>query len=239
MPTLFEQLQEDVRFVEGFNSCMNCGVCTAICPAAEFYNYDPRIIVDIIQSRDEEKIESLLCGETIWYCGQCMSCKTRCPRGNVPGSIIMSLRYLSQKLGCFTDSEKGRQQFAVKRTVGDNILKYGYCIYPDAVIPELHPEQGPVWEWIHQHAPDVYERFGASYKKDGGGVLRNTSEESLNELKQIFIQTGGQYLFDCIEKYSVQKAKEMNIPIGEGIKNDYFYHTYTFNSGKHYRDEQS
>jgi heterodisulfide reductase subunit C len=238
MSTLFEQLQEDVRFVEGFNSCMNCGVCTAICPAAEFYNYDPRIIVDIIQSRDEEKIESLLRSETIWYCGQCMSCKIRCPRGNVPGSIIMSLRYLSQKSGYFTDSEKGRQQFAVKRTVGDNILKYGYCIYPDGVIPELHPEQGPVWEWIYQHLPDIYDRFDGNYKKDGPGVFRNISEETLREIKKIFEQTGGQHLYDCIEKFSEKKADEMGIQFGNGIANDYFYHTYTFNSGKHYRDEQ-
>ncbi len=164
--------------------------------------------------------------------------QTRLPTmGNVPGSIIMvAFVYLSQKLGYFTDSEKGRQQFAVKRTVGDNILKYGYCIYPDQVIPELHPEQGPVWKWIYEHLPDVYDRFGASYKKDGGGVLRNTSEESLTELKQIFEQTGGQDLFDCIENYSEQKAKEMQIQFGEGIDNDYFRHTYTYNSGKHHRD---
>ncbi len=239
MPTLFEQLQEDVRFVEGFHSCMNCGICTAICPAAEFYNYDPRIIVDTVQSKDEQKIDALLRSETIWYCGQCMSCKTRCPRGNVPGSIIMALRYLSQKLGYFTDSEKGRQQFAVKRIVGDNILKYGYCIYPDGVIPKLHPEQGPVWDWIYKHKKEVYDRLGARYKEDGGGALRNTSAESLYELNQIFKQTSGQHLFDCIEKYSEQKAKEMNIQFGEGIDNDYFKHTYTFNSGKHYRDDHS
>jgi len=236
MPTLFEQLSEDIRFVEGLKSCMNCGICTAICPAAEFYNYDPRILIDTVQSRDEEKLQALLRSETIWYCGQCMSCKTRCPRGNVPGLIIMALRYLSQKLGCFTDSEKGRQQFAIKRTVGDNILKYGYCIYPDNIIPEMHPEQGPVWEWIHQHLPEIYDRFEGNYKKEGPGVFRKLSEETLDELQKIFDQTGGQHLYDCIETFSKQKAQEMNIQFGEGIENDYFKHTYSYNSGKHHRD---
>jgi len=43
MVKYIEALQQDIRFVEGLNSCINCGVCTAICPAARFYNYDPRM----------------------------------------------------------------------------------------------------------------------------------------------------------------------------------------------------
>ena len=46
-----KRLREDIHFMEGFNSCMNCGVCTAICPAAEFYNYDPRVIVETVHRR--------------------------------------------------------------------------------------------------------------------------------------------------------------------------------------------
>ena len=119
MENYYDLLMEDVRFEEGLNACMNCGVCTAICPAAEFYNYDPRKIVDIVQTKDDGQIIELLKSEEIWYCGECMSCKTRCPRGNAPGLIIMALRSLSQDLGYFVESEKGRQQLAVKRTVGD------------------------------------------------------------------------------------------------------------------------
>ena len=102
-----------------------CGVCTAICPSAEFYNYDPRIIADTVQRQDEESIEGLLKSDTIWYCGECMSCKTRCPRCNTPGGIIMALRRLSQEKGWFTESEKGRQQFALKRI---RLLRHSrYC----------------------------------------------------------------------------------------------------------------
>ena len=43
---------------------MNCGICTAICSASEFYNYHPRIIVDTVQSKDDDKIEELLKSET-------------------------------------------------------------------------------------------------------------------------------------------------------------------------------
>ena len=41
MPDYYKMLMEDIRFQEGLRACMNCGVCTAICPAAEFYDYDP------------------------------------------------------------------------------------------------------------------------------------------------------------------------------------------------------
>ena len=58
-------LMEDVRLKEGLTACMNCGVCTAVCPAAAFYNYDPRQIVSIVQTRDDEAIEELMRGEEI------------------------------------------------------------------------------------------------------------------------------------------------------------------------------
>lgn len=115
---------------------MNCGVCTAICPAAEFYNYDPRVIVETVQRGNEEEIEELLKSDTIWYCGECMSCKTRCPRCNTPGLVIMALRKISQELGYFVYSEKGRQQYALKHVIGESILKRGYCVTPDLVKPE-------------------------------------------------------------------------------------------------------
>lgn len=122
MGKYFDMLMEDVRMKEGLTACMNCGICTGVCPAAEFYNYDPRQIVNMVQTKDDDAIEKLLKSDTIWYCGECMSCRPRCPRGNTPGYIIQSLRTLSQKLGFFTESEKGRQQLAIKRTIGQNIL---------------------------------------------------------------------------------------------------------------------
>ena len=118
MGKLYDLLLEDIRFEEGMKACMNCGVCTAICPAAEFYDYDPRKVVDSVQSKEDRDIIELLKSETIWYCGECMSCKTRCPRGNAPGLIIMALRSLSQDLGYFTESEKGRQQLALSKNCG-------------------------------------------------------------------------------------------------------------------------
>jgi heterodisulfide reductase subunit C len=228
-----EMLMQDIRFEEGLNACMNCGVCTAICPAAEFYNYDPRQVVDIVQTGDNDEIEKLLKSETIWYCGECMSCKTRCPRGNAPGLVIMALRGLSQDLGFFVESEKGRQQLAIKRTVGESILNTGYCVYIDMINPELHPEQGPNWEWVYENRKDLLNRLGGNYKGDGPGILRKIPEETLNELRKIFEVTGGLKRYEKIESYSKKKAEELNLDLDETTDNEYFQHIYKTNNGSH------
>jgi heterodisulfide reductase subunit C len=233
MGTLYEKLCSDVRFVEGLKACMNCGTCTAICPAAEFYNYQPRMLVDILQTHDEEKIEQLLKSDTIWYCGECMSCVTRCPRNNAPGLLITALRSLSQELGYFTESEKGRQQLAIKRTVGQWILDYGYCLYPSQITPENHPEQGPVWDWEFHHLESVMERLGANYKQSGPGVLRAIPQAALDEIKRIFDETGATERFEKIEAYSKAKAEEMGMKLDEGLQNEYIMHIYKSNSKDH------
>jgi heterodisulfide reductase subunit C len=235
MESLYNQLSKDIRFIEGMNACMNCGVCTAICPAAEFYNYDPRKVVDEVQDKDEAAIEALLKSETIWYCGEYMSCKTRCPRGNAPGLIIMALRSLSQELGYFTESEKGRQQLAIKRTIGDWILSTGYCVYLDGISTAMHPEQGPVWEWVQDNKKELLDRLGGNYKGEGPGILRNIPQEALDELRKIFEVTGGIERYDKIEAFSKAKAKEMNLDFDDTMQNEYVDHIYKTNNGTHTR----
>jgi len=238
MGDLFNQLTQDVRFREGLNACLNCGTCTAICPAAEFYNYQPRQIVDILQTKDDSRIETLLKSDIIWYCGECMSCITRCPRNNAPGLLIMALRSLSQELGYFIESEKGRQQLAIKRTVGEWILNYGYCLFPSFILPENHPEQGPVWEWEHKNLSKVMERLGANYQKTGPGILRKIPQEDLDEIRKIFEATGGMSRFEKIEEYSKKKALELGISLDDGMENDYIRHIYTVNSNSHTRPHE-
>ena len=225
MKSLYEILTEDVRFQEGMKACINCGTCTAICPAAEFYDYDPRSVVDLVQSKNEEEIERLLRSETIWYCGECMSCVTRCPRKNAPGLIIMALRSLSQDLGYFTDSEKGRQQIVLKRAIGENILKTGYCLYARNITYEAHPEAGPVWKWSSGNVDAVHKRLGGNIDGDGTGVLRKIPQEDLDEIKRIFDVTGGTERYERIEACSAKKAEEMGLSMDEYIAQAF--------SGKH------
>lgn len=234
--TLRNKIYADIHAQEGLSSCINCGTCTAICAAAQFYDYDPRQICEIVQNGSDQDIETLLKSDTIWYCGECMSCKTRCPRGNAPGLLIMALRALSQDLGYFVESEKGRQQLVLKRTIGESILNSGYCVHIDNLTLALHPEQGPVWEWLQNNREAVLARVGANYKGKGVGALRQIPQESLDELKAIFDLTGATARYQAIEDFSRQKAAEMGLQFNDtGIDNQYVEHIFTHNSNTHSR----
>lgn len=200
MASLLSQLKDDIRFSEGLSACMNCGICTAVCPAAAYFDYDPRRICQLVQTGDEQDLENLLKGEEIWMCGQCLSCKARCPRGNVPGYLIQALRKLSQQSGHFIHSREGRKQIRLKRRIGHSILETGYCVHPQMVEPETHPEQGPVWVWVLEQGADLYRRCGSNYYGEGEGGLRKMAPGVLDELEAIFEETGGLRFWEAIER---------------------------------------
>ena len=204
MENYLELLKQDIRFVEGLKACINCGICTAICPAAEFYDYDPRKIVDTVQKGDNDDIEKLLKSETIWYCGECMSQDQMPERQHSRAGRHVAKNPFSEAW-FFTESEKGRQQFAIKRTVGENIFKYGYCVATYAVRPDMHREQGPVWQYILDNSRDIYERLGGKIDELGEGPLRKIPEDAKEELRKIFEITGGTELFETIEVHSKRK----------------------------------
>lgn len=230
---LKEKLKQDIHYKEGLHACINCGTCTAICPAAEFYNYDPREVIDIVQQENEQQLETLLKSDTIWYCGECMSCRTRCPRNNTPGLIIIALRALSQETGLFVESEKGRQQIYLKRTIGHHILETGYCLFLEGTTTETHPELGPVWDWRQKNWYETMKKLGANYKGEGPGTMRKIPQEALQEIDAIFKVTGGHRRFEQIEKYSALKAAELKLNLTDGTKNEYVNYVYNVQEKDH------
>lgn len=228
MGKLYDRLIQDYRLKEGLNACINCGTCTAICPAAEFYKYNPKNIVNIVQTQDDQEIEKLLKSDVIWYCGECMSCITRCPRKNAPGLVVMALRNLSIETGLFTESEKGRQQYALSHVLCNNILNYGYCVHPATFKYESHPEYGTVGKWVEDNLEGIYERVGAAYGKDEVGALRNIPQESLDDLRRIFDVTGATEKINKINEASYKKAEEMGLS-----KEEYFDEVFNNTSDIH------
>ena len=188
--------------------------------------------MDTVQRGNDEDIEALLKSDTIWYCGECLSCLTRCPRRNGPGLVIMALRDLSARLGYFVESEKGRQLYPLTKIMTGNILKYGYCIHPDTFSWEDHVESGPVWKWHTEHLEDSYARQGANFRGTGPGILRDIPKESLDELKKIFDVTGATERMETVERFSKAKAEEMGMTMEE-----YFRHTFEHCSDGHFNND--
>ena len=229
MGKLYDRLMKDYRLREGLNACINCGTCTAICPAAEFYRYDPRRIVDIVQKQDDALIEELLKSNTIWYCGECMSCVTRCPRKNAAGLIIMALRNLSIETGFFMESEKGRQVYLLCKDLNHNVLNYGYCVYPRNFGYKEHQEAGLVWEWVFNNIDDVFDRLGANLDKEGPGAMRKIPQKDLDELKRIYDITGATERLEHVRQAGLKKAEELGL-----TEEEYCQKLYTECSPEHF-----
>jgi len=202
-----EEIYSDPRIVENLNACINCGVCTALCPAADYYDYEPRYIERVVLSHDPVALEELMSSDYIWYCGQCMSCKARCPRKNAPGVVVSALRYWSQKTGLFAKSKMGRNQVLIKQSIGQNIYDLGYCVHPSKLTKEAHPEQGPVWEWIFNNREKAYSLVNANIDKEGAGPMRKISDDAVNEIHSILKGTGALDLWETIEN----SVKEISI----------------------------
>jgi heterodisulfide reductase subunit C len=95
---VFQDIQADIRYDHELNGCLNCGICTATCPAAHYYDFSPREIVQLLWTENLEGIYDAM-QEKIWACAQCYTCAARCPFGNSPGGLIMLMREAAIKHG--------------------------------------------------------------------------------------------------------------------------------------------
>ncbi len=88
---------EDVVRISGRNPylCYQCGMCSAVCPMAEYMDILPHQMIRLVQLGDESVLES----KAIWMCVSCMACVDRCPRNVGPGIIIDALRQIMLRRG--------------------------------------------------------------------------------------------------------------------------------------------
>lgn len=83
---------------EKIDSCIQCGKCSAGCPANEFMDILPNKIIRLLQIGDIKTLEN---SKSIWNCAACFTCESRCPR-NVSVSKLMEalrLRLIRQQNG--------------------------------------------------------------------------------------------------------------------------------------------
>lgn len=84
---------ELINFIEpDIYYCYQCGRCTAGCPLANVYEYQPNQIIRLIQA---DKIESIFNSNSIYLCLSCEICSSRCPQGVDVAAIMNYLRIKS------------------------------------------------------------------------------------------------------------------------------------------------
>jgi heterodisulfide reductase subunit C1 len=115
---------------ENLIKCLQCGRCTAGCPAAKvFEDYSPREIVRRAQECSEEELAK---DPLIWLCGQCYTCNSRCPRNNKPASIILNARNKAYKEG-YAPSEL----YERASSIFQSLYRNGVTISPELLQQDL------------------------------------------------------------------------------------------------------
>ncbi len=91
MTVLQPNLVDEVRADESFNAsaCMNCGVCTAICPM-ELEHLPREIFRYVLLGMKEELLQHQ---ETVFSCLLCKMCEVNCPAGVHITENVRSLRH--------------------------------------------------------------------------------------------------------------------------------------------------
>ena len=208
-------LENHVIARHAVSSCMSCGACTALCPAAEFYDFSPREIMTIVQEKDEEAIIDLLKSEMLWYCHQCGSCKTKCPRQNSPFGIISSLRQLSQLKGYHIESIRGRQQYFARHLWGGNLWNRACTLYFRNAIPDTHQDFGPRFKTYFDRQEEFMKKVGAHPDMEGSCSGRKINSETLDELRKLWMAGGAVFFWSLIDEEARKQAEEMNLSLDE------------------------
>ena len=209
-------LENDLIARHALTTCLNCGMCTSVCPAAEhFEEYDPRVVVDTALSGDEDRIVKLLESDVIWYCAQCGSCNSRCPHNNDIMNLVASLRTLSQLKGYHTQSVRGRQQYATRHLWGGNLWNRAVSLYFRDPHPAVHPDFGPRYESRWAGLEEEFERVGGQPDMDGTFGGRKVAPETLAELRSCIQAGGALVLWRKIEEHAVADAARRGLDIDD------------------------
>ena len=138
LEAIFSDIQSDMRFDHELNGCLNCGICTATCPSAHYYDYSPREIVQLLWTENLEGIYDAM-QEKIWACAQCYTCAARCPFGNSPGGLVMVMREVAIKHGM----ESAKNVLRPFSRVMLKLISTGKQLAADMTNKEGFPDWGP------------------------------------------------------------------------------------------------
>ena len=103
---------------ESVRSCIQCGTCTASCPAAFAMDISPRKMWRMVQLGLEDEV---LHSKTMWLCSVCYQCQVRCPRGIPLTETIAKLKQLARE----EKIQEWRESTGFYQAFSDVMRRYG------------------------------------------------------------------------------------------------------------------
>lgn len=132
-PTFADEIA-NVLYAAGGNplwACIQCGICTAECPAAQFMQHSPRQLIAMIRLNLKEQV---LTSNTYWTCASCYSCTVRCPKD-------IDIAYMMYGLKRYAMWRNGTRRPTLgadfSRRFVRMIVKYGRSFEPGLAAPYL------------------------------------------------------------------------------------------------------
>jgi len=68
--------------------CIQCATCSAVCPAVEFMDHTPRMLIGLINAGMKDEV---MASNTFWTCASCYACTEKCPEGIRPADVMYAL----------------------------------------------------------------------------------------------------------------------------------------------------
>jgi heterodisulfide reductase subunit C len=174
----------------GLLKCVQCGMCTSLCPGARHSSYDPREMVKRVLENDSTIVED----EDVWNCFYCYTCHSVCPVGNSPCEVNQILRQMSIAEG------NGARKIASFTTYGDSFLQFGIGSIPSDFFDSLIEDFGTGYLDLKVNLDDIRSDLGL-----GTYIL---PEDSLKEIGGILGGTGFKNRLEKIRESKSPKNRD-------------------------------
>ncbi len=110
---------------EKIKDCIQCGMCSGVCPLSFIMDYTPRGIIEMIRRGQKKEV---LSANTLWICSSCYSCLVKCSRGIKITDIMYALKRAATKEKIYPKDAMAPHFFAM---FSDNIARYGRIFEPE------------------------------------------------------------------------------------------------------------